>query len=263
VSAKYSSTDYLAQYRLDGAHAAITGGGSGIGRASAHALAQSGATIHVIDVDGERAATVAREIGAFGTAYAYTVDVTDGALVASAFKKIIDIGGRIDVLVNSAGIGARQPTENMPLETWQRVLAVNLDGTFSCSKAAGQSMLAAGSGAIINIASIMGMVGNTMYPNLAYNTAKGALINMTRALAVEWADRGVRVNAVAPTFARTALTEKLLADDDMVGEIEALTPLGRLAEAEDVAAAVLYLATPASAMVTGHTLAVDGGWLAR
>jgi len=153
--------------------------------------------------------------------------------------------------------------ENMPLETWQRVLAVNLDGTFSCSKAAGQSMLAAGSGAIINIASIMGMVGNTMYPNLAYNTAKGALINMTRALAVEWADRGVRVNAVAPTFARTALTEKLLADDDMVGEIEALTPLGRLAEAEDVAAAVLYLATPASAMVTGHTLAVDGGWLAR
>lgn len=261
MNAKSPPTDYLAAFRLDGAHAAITGGGSGIGLASGHALAQAGATVHVIDIDGARAANAAAEIGPGATAHA--LDVTDEAAVKGAFEDILGVGGRIDVLVNSAGIGARQPTETMPLETWQRVLAVNLDGTFLCSQAAGKAMLAAGGGAIVNISSIMGLVGNAMYPNLAYNTAKGALVNMTRTLAVEWADRGVRVNAVAPTFARTALTEKLLEDKKMVGEITAHTPMGRLAEAEEVAAAVLYLATPASAMVTGHILPVDGGWLAR
>jgi NAD(P)-dependent dehydrogenase (short-subunit alcohol dehydrogenase family) len=124
-------------------------------------------------------------------------------------------------------------------------------------------MLAAGKGAIVNIASIMGMVGNTIYPNLAYHTAKGAVVNMTRGLAVEWAPRGVRVNAIAPTFVETQLTLPLLSDNATRSAILDATPMGRLAQPGDIANAVLFLVSDMAAMVTGQILAVDGGWLAR
>jgi NAD(P)-dependent dehydrogenase (short-subunit alcohol dehydrogenase family) len=124
-------------------------------------------------------------------------------------------------------------------------------------------MLAAGRGAVVNVASIMGLVGGTHYPNLAYHTATGALVNLTRALACEWAAQGVRVNAVAPTFARTRLTEPLLADQEMAARLMQDTPMGRFVEPEEVAAAILFLASDAAAMITGVTLPVDGGWTAR
>jgi NAD(P)-dependent dehydrogenase (short-subunit alcohol dehydrogenase family) len=252
--------DYLGLLRLDGRVALVTGGGSGIGRASAHALAQAGAHLAVSDIDEDAARTVAQEIG---RGDAYRLDVADEAEVEAVVGTIMDRHGRIDILVNNAGLGARVPTVDMPTERWRHVLAVNLDGSFFCARAAGRHMVAAGQGAVVNLASIMGLVGGAHYPNLAYHSAKGAVVNFTRALACEWAPRGVRVNAVAPTFARTRLTEPLLADQAMAERLLTDTPMGRFAEAEEVAAAILFLASDAASMITGAILPVDGGWTAR
>ncbi len=171
--------------------------------------------------------------------------------------------GRLDILVNNAGIGARTPTVDLTTERWDKVMATGPSAAFWCAREAGRLMLAAGRGAVVNVASIMGLVGTTRYPNLAYHTAKGAVVNLTRALACEWAASGVRVNAVAPTFARTKLTEPLLADPAMAEALLADTPMARFAEPEEVAAAILFLASDAASMITGAVLPVDGGWLAR
>jgi NAD(P)-dependent dehydrogenase (short-subunit alcohol dehydrogenase family) len=253
-------TDYLGLQRLDGRIALITGGGGGIGRAVAHALAQAGADVAVSDIDEDAARTVAEEIG---RGEAHRLDVADEAAVEAVVERVMDRHGRIDILVNNAGLGARVATVDLPTERWRHVLAVNLDGSFFCARAAGRHMIAARRGTVVNLASIMGLVGSTHYANLAYHSAKGALVNFTRALACEWAPSGVRVNAVAPTFARTRLIEPLLADQSLAQRLLADTPMGRFAEAEEVAAAILFLASDAASMITGAILPVDGGWTAR
>jgi NAD(P)-dependent dehydrogenase (short-subunit alcohol dehydrogenase family) len=251
-------SDYLAKLRLDGRAALVTGGGAGIGRAACHALAQAGAQVAVSDVDAAAAAKVAAEIGG----EAQRLDVADEAQVREVVAAVAGRHGRLDILVNNAGLGARMPAVELPTERWRQVLAVNVDGSFFCAREAGRHMLAAGRGAVVNVASIMGLVGGAHYPNLAYHTAKGAMVNFTRALACEWAPHGVRVNAVAPTFARTRLTEPLLADAAMAARLLQDTPMGRF-EPEEVAAAILFLASDAAAMITGITLPVDGGWTAH
>ena len=149
------------------------------------------------------------------------------------------------------------------MEEWEAVLRVNITGTFLCAKYAGPLLFTKLGSSVINIASIMGMSGGGLYPNPSYQASKGAVVNFTRALAVEWASRGVRVNAVAPTWIKTELTHALTEDKELMARVRAMTPLGRIAEPDEVAGAVLYLASKSAAMVTGHILSVDGEFLAQ
>jgi NAD(P)-dependent dehydrogenase (short-subunit alcohol dehydrogenase family) len=170
--------------------------------------------------------------------------------------------GRIDILVNNAGINIRKKPEDLTPADWHAVMDVNVTGYFLCARAVGPAMIARQSGRIINVASIMGFRGNAVTPNLAYNTSKGAVVNFTRTLAGEWAPHGIRVNGIAPTYLLTPLTATLLSDPGPSARIVARTPMGKVGVPDDVAGAMLYLASPASSLVTGHIVAVDGGWLA-
>ena len=248
---------YSTAFRLDGKVAVVTGSASGIGLAAAEAFRQAGAS--VIRLDCSPSAT---EDGALPAVL--RADVTDPEQIRDIFEEVVRHHRRFDILVNSAGIAIRKPAIDLPLEDWDRVMAVNMTGSFLCAREAARLMAGSGDGgAIINVASIMGLSGGGLYPNVSYQTSKGAVVNMTRALAVEWAPLGIRVNAVAPTYVRTPFIAPLLAQPDLVRRIEDMTPLRRLAEPADVASAILFLASPAAAMITGHTLPVDGGFLAQ
>ena len=196
-------------------------------------------------------------------AVAHGVDVTDEASVDAAMAAIVAREGRIDSLINNAGLAIRRPTIELSVTDWEAVLKVNLTGVFLCARAAARHMIPKNRGAIVNTASIMGLSGGGLYPNISYQSTKGAVVNMTRALAVEWAPHTIRVNAIAPTWVRTDFIKPLTDNPELLARMEAMTPLGRIAEIEDVVGAVIYLVSPAAAMVTGHTLAVDGGFLAQ
>ncbi len=253
--------DALRPFTLDGQIAAVTGGANGIGRAIADLFAAAGAKVVILDRDGEAARSTAAEIG-YG-AVAYRLDVTVEAEVDAVFAAIGSEHGGVDILVNNAGTAIRKATTELSLADWQTVLDVNMTGAFLCARAAARLMLPRRSGAIVNIASIMGLSGGGLYPNISYQATKGALVNMTRALAVEWAREGVRVNAVAPTWVDTEFIAALKANAALMKEVERMTPLGRLAQPQEVARACLFLASPAASMVTGAILPVDGGFLAQ
>ncbi len=244
-------------FRIDGKLAVVTGGAGGIGLASARLLVAAGARVVLADRDGEAADAAAAQVPGSRSC---ALDVTDAAAVEATFDGIARQSGAIDILLNNAGISIRKSAFEFDIAEWNATVAVNLTGAFLCARAAARHMPASG-GAIVNTASIMGLSGGGLYPNPAYQATKGGLVNLTRALAVEWAPCAIRVNAVAPTWTRTAFIGELT--EATRARIRAVTPLGRLAQPEDVAHAVLFLASPAAAMVTGHTLAVDGGFLAQ
>jgi NAD(P)-dependent dehydrogenase (short-subunit alcohol dehydrogenase family) len=249
-------------FRADGLVAAITGGAQGIGLAAGRLLVAMGARVVLMDLDGAAAVEAASEIGS--AARGNALDVADEASVRMAFGAVAAREGRLDILVNNAGRAIRRPSLELDVADWDAVVAVNMTGAFLCARAAAAAMIEGGrGGSIVNTASIMGLSGGGLYPNISYQTTKGAVVNMTRALAVEWASHGIRVNAVAPTWTRTGFIGELEQNPALMARIREVTPLGRLAEAEEVAYAICFLASPAAAMITGVTLPVDGGFLAQ
>jgi NAD(P)-dependent dehydrogenase (short-subunit alcohol dehydrogenase family) len=249
---------------FQGQIAVVTGGAKGIGWATVDALVGVGATPVLFDRDQPALMTVARRLTERGIDHlAEQVDITDEAAVDAAFARVMARFGRIDLLVNNAGIARRHATIDLIASDWRAVVEVNLTAVFLCSRVAARSMIRAGRGSIVNVSSIMGLSGGGLYPNISYQSTKGAIINMTRALAVEWATHGIRVNAVAPTWVRTDLTQGLMSNPELLDRILDMTPMRRLAEPADVANAIVFLASDQARMITGHTLPVDGGFLAQ
>jgi len=241
---------------LEGKKAIVTGGGRGIGRAVALALAGEGADVAVLDMDESGARETAGLIEKAGrAALSFPVDVSRSSSVQTVVNKILDLWKSIDIVVNNAGITRDTLLIRMSEEDWDSVIAVNLKGAFNLSRAIARSMMKQRSGCIVNMASIIGMMGNAGQVN--YAASKGGLIAFTKALAKEMAPRGVRVNAVAPGFIATEMTDKIPEKirERMVAEI----PLGRMGTPEDIAGVVAYLVSPAAAYITGQVLVVDGG----
>lgn len=245
--------------RLDGLVALVTGAGRGLGRGCALALADAGADLVLLARSGDELARVAREVGdADRRATPVVCDITDAGQVAAA----IDGLDRVDILVNSAGANIPEPFLAVSAQNLDRILALNVRGTFLVSQRVARLMVARGEGgAIITISSQMGHVGA---PGRAvYCATKHAVEGLTKAMAVELAPHGIRANTIAPTFIETALTRPFFEDADFRADVLARIPLGRLGQVEDIMGAVVFLASPAAALITGASLLVDGGWTAR
>jgi NAD(P)-dependent dehydrogenase (short-subunit alcohol dehydrogenase family) len=238
----------------------VTGGGRGIGAAIASAFAYHGARIAILERDPNLGHQAQSQLTASGAeAISYEVDVRDERGVISAAENVVADFGGVDVLVNNAGISRLGPSMSFPLADWQASLDVMVTGAFLCSREFGKSMRAAGGGAIVNISSINGLVAFPM--RLAYSAAKAAVVSITKVLAVEWARYGIRVNAVAPGYTETEMVREVI--NQGLVDVEACidyTPLHRMGQPEEIAEAVLYLASARSGFVTGQVLAVDGGW---
>ena len=243
--------------------ALITGGAGGLGRAFAEGLAASGAIVAVADIDLDGASGLAATINQRGQrALGLQMDVTDVKSVQQVTDRLCSEFGRIDVLVNSHGITKRMPAEEFPEAEWDRIIAVNLKGVFLCCQIVGRVMLRQKRGSIINLASIGGLVALPM--SVAYCASKGGVVQLTRTLGVEWAPLGVRVNAIAPCSVNTPLVQWVLeTEPEYRQRVVDKIPLGRIAEPAEMVGAVLFLASDASAMVTGTILSVDGGYVAQ
>jgi NAD(P)-dependent dehydrogenase (short-subunit alcohol dehydrogenase family) len=244
-------------FRLDGKVALVTGASRGLGAGIAYALKDAGATVVGTSREQDSANQVAERLGSVPVA----MDVSDVGSVREGVDRVASELGRLDILVNNAGLNIPQGVFEVDEASWDAVLDTNLKGTFFCAQAAARRMVDGGEGGrIINVASQAGVVG--IEERSAYGTSKAGAILLTKVLAIELAQYGITANAVAPTFIATELTRSTLENPAWRERIISRIPLGRVGEAEDVAAATVYLASPAAAMVTGHTLLVDGGWTA-
>ena len=255
-------------FDLSGRVALITGGAAGFGEVIALAFAEYACDIAVTDLDLAGAEKVAEQVRSMGRrGVAFPGDVSDPEQIRLMVERSVEALGTIDILVNCAGIPQHDPAESTPIDTWDRVLNINLRGTFLCCQAAGRVMLQKGKGVIINFSSIAGAVGIGRGNN-AYCASKGGVNTLTKQLALEWASRGIRVNAIAPCQFRTAGLKGVLEDpqfdpNTLMETWLANIPIGRIGEAEDIVGPALFLASDASSMVTGAILEVDGGYLAR
>jgi NAD(P)-dependent dehydrogenase (short-subunit alcohol dehydrogenase family) len=242
--------------------ALITGASQGIGFGVAKALAHAGAKVAVAARSLADLEALAREIGADGrTARAFALDVRDTDNIHACVSAVQDAYGRLDILVNNAGVGANHPAIDVTEADWDEMMSVNLKGLFFCCQAAGRIMLRQGRGRIINMSSQASVVG--IRDHAVYCASKGGVNQLTRVLALEWSAKGVTVNAVAPTFIHTPGTAERLDDATYLQNVLTRIPIGRVGSITDVAAAVIYLASPAGALVTGSILVVDGGWTAQ
>ena len=254
----------MEQFRVDRQVAVITGASGGLGSAICRAFAAAGAQVALaehpnrMDAARQLAAELTRDLDA--TAAAVALDVTNLPTIEAAVQHVEDTMGPPDVLVANAGVNIPRPALDVTEEDWDRVLDVDLKGVFFTCQAAGRRMVARGRGSIVCIASQNGVIG--MPNRAAYCAAKAGVVNLTRVLALEWAAHGVRVNAVGPTFVETPLTRSTLSQPAVRDDILRRIPLGRLGTPEEVASAVLFLASPAASLITGTTLLTDGGWTA-
>ena len=245
-------------FRLDGKVALVTGASRGLGAGIATGLLEAGATVIGTSRNPDSATQVAKQLGSVPV----VMDITDVASVRAGVDRVASELGRLDILVNNAGLNIPQGVFDVDEASWDAVLDTNLKGTFFAAQAAARCMVTSGEGGrIINIASQAGVVG--IEERSAYGASKGGAVLLTKVLAIELAQHGITVNAVAPTFIATELTRGTLENPTWRERVLSRIPLGRIGESEDVAAATVYLASPAAAMVTGHTLLVDGGWTAR
>lgn len=251
----------MGEFQLAGRTALITGAGGGLGRAISVAYAEAGARVAVADISWERAGETVEEIRLQGgDATPYSLDVTKRNDVEAAVNDVVQKLGSIDILVNSAGRAIRGPALEYLEEDWAAIIAVNLTGTFFCCQAAGRQMALRRRGKIINIASIGGFIA---YPgSIAYLASKGGVVQLTKGFAVELAPFNVQVNAIAPSLFETPMTQSTRSDSDSQKYFMERTPAGRKGRPDEIAGAAIFLAGDSSSMVTGHTLAVDGGYLA-
>lgn len=249
--------------RLDGKAAIVTGATRGIGYALAMALAKAGADVAVVARSAADCERVADELAAHGVrTLAAPADITSLAAIEGMVAKTVKAFGRVDVLVNNAGNAVTRRAEDITEEEWDKVLSLDLKAVFFACQAAGRQMIGQGQGGkIINVASVLGLVGEKLVA--PYCAAKGGVIQLTRALALEWARHGIQVNALCPGYVETAINAAELADEKVRRYIVGKTAMGRLGLAEEMAGAAVFLASAASDYMTGQTLTIDGGWTAQ
>lgn len=240
----------------------VTGAGSGIGRETAIEFAAEGAIVAATDIDEKTAARTAEEITKRGgRAHAFALDTTDPDAVTTCIATAAERLGRLDVLVNSAGIREISPTIELSHEEWSRVIDVNITGVFLCSQAFARHIIEAGKpGAIVNLASTLGVTAAPNRP--AYTASKHAVVGLTKEMGLEFGETGLRVNAVGPGVTRTALTERYFQDPAMAETVKSIHAMNRWGEAREIARAILFLASDDASFITGTTLVVDGGWTA-
>ena len=249
-------------FRLDNQVALVTGASMGIGFGLAKALAKAGAKVALAARTVEALTQLAAEIRTEGgEAQAFELDVTDVSQINETFARVQQHFGRLDILVNNAGLGANHPAVEVTEADWDQMMAVNLKGLFFCCQAAGRLMLKQGYGRIINMSSQASVVG--IRDHAVYCASKGGVNQLTKVLALEWSAQGVTVNAVGPTFIYTPGTAERLDNPEYLEGVLARLPIGRVGTITDVAAAVIYLASPAGGMVSGTVLLVDGAWTAQ
>jgi gluconate 5-dehydrogenase len=251
-------------FDLSGKVAIVTGAGTGLGVAFSEALAAAGAAVACVGIHIGPVEHTAAQINAMGhQAVGIQLDVTDDDAITRVMQEVSCHFGSVDILVNNAGIATISPPESMSRDDWQSVIDVNLTGVFVCAREVAKLMISAKrGGTIINIASIRGRVASEPAPAASYAAAKGAVVNLTRDLAVHWAQYGIRVNAIGPSYFPSEMTAPILEMPEIVAEVERRTPVGRMGRLEELQGPILFLASEASSYVTGQTLYVDGGWTA-
>lgn len=255
-----TSIDPLSAFRLDSRVAVVTGASSGLGARFARVLHAAGAQVVLAARRRDRLAVLADELDG---AVAVSCDVSVDDDLERLVDETVDRFGRIDVLVNNAGVGSPFPAEDEPPAHFRNVFEVNVAGLFVLTQLVGRRMLAQNSGSIVNLASIMGLVASAPLKQASYCASKGAVVNLTRELAAQWARKGVRVNALAPGWFPSEMTDELFTDEKSLVWIERNTPMARGGNGHELDGALLFLASDASSFMTGQVLTVDGGWTAR